>query len=80
MFRLAELWRLRSGGSNPCRLVRKYREYSREHFLLEREFRRLGKTLIEMEAEGSVSVYAAAAIRLLMLTGCRKNEIALVHH
>ena len=28
-----------------------------------------------MEVEGSVSAFAAAAIRLLMLTGCRRNEI-----
>ena len=28
-----------------------------------------------MEVRGSVTVYEAAAIRLLMLTGCRKNEI-----
>ena len=29
----------------------------------------------EMEVSGSVTIYEAAAIRLLMLTGCRKNEI-----
>ena len=75
MFNLAELWRWRLGGSNPCRFVRKYREYKRERFLSESEFRRLGKTLTEMEAEGSVSVHAAGAIRLLMQTGCRRNEI-----
>ena len=28
-----------------------------------------------MEAEGTLPVYPAAAIRLLMLTGCRRNEI-----
>ena len=31
--------------------------------------------LSEAEGSGAISVHAAAAIRLLMLTGCRKNEI-----
>ena len=31
--------------------------------------------LDEAEADGSVWPYAIAAIRLLMLTGCRRNEI-----
>ena len=31
-----------------------------------------------MEAEGRLSVHAAAALRLLMLTGCRRNEIAML--
>ena len=75
LFNLAELWGLRREGGNPCRFVRKYRERKRERFLSDEEFRRLGEVLNEMEAEGSVSAYAAAAIRLLMLTGCRRNEI-----
>lgn len=75
MFNLAEVWRWRRGGSNPCRLVRKYAQHKRERFLSESEFRRLGSTLTEMEAKRSLPIHAAAAIRLLMLTGCRKNEI-----
>ena len=75
IFNLAELWGLRREGGNPCRFVRKYKENKRERFLSEGEFRRLGEVLNEMEEEGAVSAYAAAAIRLLMLTGCRRNEI-----
>ncbi len=75
LFNLAELWGLRREGGNPCRFVRKYKERKRERFLSDEEFRRLGEVLNEMEATGSVSAYAAAAIRLLMLTGCRRNEI-----
>ena len=75
MLRLAEEWGLRPIGRNPCRLVRPYREYRRERFLTDEEFRRLGRVLAESEADGSLSVPAAAAIRLLMLTGCRRNEI-----
>ena len=74
LFNLAELWKLRTG-SNPCKFVRKYREKKRERFLTDEEFRRLGDVLNEMEADKSLPVYPAAAIRLLMLTGCRRNEI-----
>ncbi len=74
LFNLAEEWKLRTGG-NPCRFVRKYREEKRERFLTEAEFRHLGAVLSEMEAKGRLPVYPAAAIRLLMLTGCRRNEI-----
>ena len=74
LFNLAEEWKLRTGG-NPCKYVRKYREEKRERFLTEAEFRHLGAVLNEMEAKGRLPVYPAAAIRLLMLTGCRRNEI-----
>ena len=74
LFNLAEEWKLRTGG-NPCKYVRKYREEKRERFLTEAEFRHLGAVLTEMESAGRLPVYPAAAIRLLMLTGCRRNEI-----
>ena len=61
--------------SNPCRLVVKYRERKRERFLTEEEFRRLGRVLDESETCKGVSVHAVAAMRLLLLTGCRKGEI-----
>ena len=53
----------------------KYRERKRERFLTEEEFRRLGRVLDELEAGGRMPLHAAAALRLLMLTGCRCNEI-----
>ena len=61
--------------SNPCRLVAKNRERSRERFLTDEEYRRLGRVLYEAETRKGVSAYAVAAIRLLLLTGCRKGEI-----
>ncbi len=61
--------------SNPCGLVVKNRERRRERFLSEEEFRRLGRLLTEAETRKGVSVHAVAAIRLLLLTGCRRNEI-----
>ncbi len=75
LFHMAEAWGEAPEGGNPCRFVKKYPERSSERFLSEREFRRLGRVLGEMEAEGKVSGSAAAAFRLLMLTGCRRNEI-----
>ena len=74
LFNLAEEWELRTG-SNPCKFVHKYRETKRERFLTDEEFRRLGQVLNEMEAKGRLPVHPAAALRLLMLTGCRRNEI-----
>ena len=62
-------------GSNPCRLVAKYCERRRERFLTDEEFRRLGRVLAEAETCKGVSVHAVAAMRLLLLTGCRKGEI-----
>ena len=48
----------------------------RERFLTDAEFTRLGKVLDEVSGKGSrVSAGAVATIRLLMLTGCRRNEI-----
>ena len=71
----AEIWGLVPEGGNPCRFVVKYRQRKRERFLTEEEFRRLGRVLGAQEAAGRMPVHAAAAIRLLMLTGCRRNEI-----
>ena len=75
MFTVAELWGLRPQGSNPCRYVRRFRERKRERFLSDAEYRRLGATLREAESTGAVAASAIAAIRLLMLTGCRLSEI-----
>ena len=62
-------------GSNPCREVGRYRTRRHERFLTDEEFRRLGRVLDEAETKRGASVHAVAAIRLLLLTGCRKNEI-----
>ncbi|MCY4468292.1 MAG: tyrosine-type recombinase/integrase [Thiotrichales bacterium] len=75
LFNTADAWGLEPEGGNPCRFVQKYKERSRERFLSEEEFRRLGRVLGEIGAEGKVSASAVAAIRLLMLTGCRRGEI-----
>lgn len=75
MFNMTELWGLRPDGSNPCRHVKKYPERRRERFLSPDEFGRLGEVLRTVEDEGTENPAAVAAIRLLMLTGCRMSEI-----
>ena len=75
MLNRAEAWGLVLAGSNPCRFVTRYRTRRPERFLTEEEFGRLGRALDDLEAEGWLPVHAAAAIRLLMLTGCRSGEV-----
>ena len=75
MYALAAGWGLVPEGTDPCRSVAKYPARRRERFLTDAEFDRLGRALAEAEARGGASPAAVAAIRLLMLTGCRKNEI-----
>ena len=75
MYRLAEGWGMVPEGCNPCRSVAKYPQRKRERFLTDEEFVRLGKVLDEAGSRGGISPSAVAALRLLMLTGCRKSEI-----
>ncbi len=75
MFNLAEVWGLRPDGSNPCLHVKKFLEEKRERFLSADEYAALGRTLAELETTESEPVSVIAAIRLLMLTGCRLGEI-----
>ena len=75
MFRLAGEWGLAPEGMNPCRAIAEYPVGRRERFLTEAELDRLGRALDEVETEGRASASAVAAIRLLLLTGCRKSEI-----
>ncbi len=75
MFEAAGDWGLVAEGTNPCRGVAQYPRRRRERFLTEAEFERLGCALDALEAEGGASACAVAAVRLLMLTGCRKSEV-----
>jgi integrase len=59
---------------NPVRGVKKPPPRRLERFLSEVEIARLGEAL-ETEAKATGNPYPAAAIRLLLLTGCRRSEI-----
>jgi integrase len=75
LFTWAERHGLRPDGSNPCRHIEKYREQGRERFLSPREIERLGRALRVAERSGALTIWSCAAIRLLLLTGARLNEI-----
>jgi integrase len=75
MFNLAEMWGLRPDGTNPRKHIKKYPEEKRERFLSAAELRRVGEVLREMEEEGVELSSGIAAVRLLILTGCRLGEI-----
>ena len=66
---------LRSDGSNPCRHVQKFPEHRRERFLSPVVLGRLGDALREVEKDQSCSPWVLGAIRLLIFTGARRNEI-----
>jgi integrase len=74
MMSLAETWGLRDKHTNPCGDIERFPERKRERFLSPTELQRLGQALADAEVNPE-SKYAVAAIRLLLLTGCRLAEI-----
>jgi integrase len=60
---------------NPCKRIGRFRENKRERFLQDDEMARLGAALAGAETNQTESIYAIAAIRLLVLTGARLREI-----
>ena len=68
----AERMGYRPEGSNPSRGIRRYRRKGRERFLSDAEIGRLAARLSAHEGGRSLEV---AAVRLLLLTGCRKSEV-----
>ena len=60
----------RPEGSKPCRGIRRYRRKGRERSLTDVEMRRLGARLSAHEGDKPLQV---AAVRLLLLTGCRRQ-------
>ncbi len=74
-FNLAEVWGWRREGSNPCRHVQKFKLRKRERFLSDAELARLSEVLAEAEHAGTEKPQMIAFLRLLILTGCRVNEV-----
>ncbi len=60
---------------NPAKGVKLLKGEKKERFLSAREVAALADALAVMEEERSINGAMAAGIRLLMLTGCRKNEV-----
>ena len=66
---------LRPERSNPCGRLKKYKENKRQRYLTAEEYARLGVVIARAEQDGSEDPFALAALRLLILTGARLNEI-----
>ena len=75
MFGLAERWGLRPDASNPAKNIDRYREEKRERYLSPEELARLWQVLHSDEASKTASRSAIAAVKLLILTGRRLNEV-----
>src|SRR5690606_17776216 len=60
---------------HPALGIEKYKENKRDRYLTLEEIEAIGRALAELEVEKAISPWAAAALRLLMLTGARSGEI-----
>jgi integrase len=77
LFGLAERWNLRERNTNPARYVERFKEQHRTRHLDDLERARLLKTLDEFDQKPPHphDRIKVAAVRLLLLTGCRRNEV-----
>lgn len=75
MMNLAERWDIRPDNTNPCRHVERFKEQRRQRFLSTAELARLGEVLRQVERERVEWHSVVPAIRLLLFTGARLNEI-----
>lgn len=72
LFRKAEEWGELPSGSNPCQGIKRNKLRKHECLLSAEELARLG---LALDQEAQVCPMEVAALRLLILTGCRKSEI-----
>lgn len=86
LYSVSERRGLTPEGFNPARKIERYSEARRERFLRADELQTIGRAIRAAEAGNArdprrpdrlagISPYAASALRLLMFTGCRVNEI-----
>lgn len=75
MFNLAELWGLRSDGTNPCRHVKKYTGSKRTRLITDDELARLYAYLDHADAEGLEHPLLTLAIRLQFDFAARMSEV-----
>jgi integrase len=75
IMKLAERRELRPRNSDPTEDIKRAQEKKRRRFLTPSELGKVGVALRDLEAEGRVPKLEAAALRLLMLTGCRMREV-----
>lgn len=75
MLNCAERWEMIPRSANPAAHIKPFPEKKRERYLSQEELDGLMAVLADGEADGSIDPYIAAAIRLLIFTGCRLGEI-----
>jgi integrase len=63
---------------NPAAGIKPYRENRRERFLSEAEFGLAAEAIKKAEADGAIGPFAAAGLRLALLTGARSGEITAI--
>lgn len=68
-------WSGRRGDRNPCVGIERFTEQKRRRYLSSAELARLGEALTQAEDQRLTSPYVVAAIRMLVFTGARLNEI-----
>jgi len=74
MLTTAEKWGVREDGAAVCRHIDKYKEHARKRYLSTKETQELGEALREAAA-AQLNTNGIRIIRLLALTGARRNEI-----
>ncbi len=75
MFKLGIEWGDITHGINPAMGVKPFKEHSKERFLSVDELKVLGDVLSECEQTQTEDAKVILALRLLIFTACRKNEI-----
>ncbi|MFG1289253.1 tyrosine-type recombinase/integrase [Xanthobacter versatilis] len=75
MFNMAEVWGMRTDGSNPCRHVPKYPERGKTRLITDGEMRKLFEYLDRAEVEGLEHPFILLAIRLQFEFAVRMSEI-----
>ena len=74
-FNWCELHGYRDRHTNPAEGLEKFKEHKRMEFMKSTDLEAIGQALSSLEATGKISPFPAAALRLLLLTGARLEEI-----
>ncbi|MAV16027.1 MAG: hypothetical protein CMG08_04345 [Candidatus Marinimicrobia bacterium] len=74
----AQQWQLIPPALNACSNISKFKTQSKERYLSNEERAKLTNTLNQFERVELAQQNALTVIRLLMMTGCRKNEIVML--
>jgi integrase len=75
MFNMAEVWGMRSDGSNPCRHIPKFPERGKTRLITDAELTRLYAYLNKAEADGLEHPFILLAVRLQFEFAARMSEI-----